>query len=54
MELQKFLNGAGYNAGNVDGKFGPKVNDALIQLQTANGLKSDVIVGFEVRSFLNK
>ncbi|MFA6515437.1 MAG: peptidoglycan-binding domain-containing protein [Candidatus Paceibacterota bacterium] len=53
-ELQKFLNGAGYDAGNVDGIFGPKVKEALIKFQNANGLKSDGIVGFEVRSFLNK
>ena len=54
VELQKLLNGAGYNAGNVDGKFGLKTKEALIKFQTAKGLKSDGIVGYEVRSFLNK
>jgi len=54
MELQKLLNKAGYNAGNVDGIFGPKVKEALIGFQTANGLKSDGIAGYEVRTFLNR
>ena len=54
MELQKFLNGAGYDAGKLDGKFGLKTKEALIQFQTANNLKSDGIVGYETRTFLNK
>ena len=53
-ELQKFLNGAGYDAGNVDGVFGAKVKEALIKFQTANKLKADGIAGYEVRSFLNR
>ncbi|MFA6077066.1 MAG: peptidoglycan-binding domain-containing protein [Candidatus Paceibacterota bacterium] len=53
-ELQKFLNGAGYDAGNVDGNFGAKVKEAVIKFQTDNGLKSDGIVGYEVRSLLNR
>lgn len=53
-ELQKFLNGAGYDSGIIDGIFGPKVKEALIKFQTANGLKGDGIVGYEVRSLLNK
>ncbi|OGI94958.1 hypothetical protein A3A03_02175 [Candidatus Nomurabacteria bacterium RIFCSPLOWO2_01_FULL_40_18] len=54
MELQKFLNNVGYDSGTVDGKFGSRTEEALIRLQIANGLKSDGIVGYEVRSFLNK
>ncbi|MFA5791905.1 MAG: peptidoglycan-binding protein [Candidatus Paceibacterota bacterium] len=54
MELQKFLNSAGYDSGTVDGKFGFKTKEALIKFQIANKLKSDGIVGFEVRNFLNK
>ncbi|MBU1043640.1 MAG: DUF4214 domain-containing protein, partial [Candidatus Omnitrophica bacterium] len=53
-ELQKFLNTAGYNAGNVDGVFGAKVKEALIKFQIANGLKADGFVGYEVRTFLNR
>lgn len=52
-ELQKFLSGAGYDAGNTDGIFGTKVKEAVMKLQTDNNLKVDGIVGFEVRSFLN-
>lgn len=52
-ELQKFLNGAGYDAGNVDGVFGAKVKEALIKFQTDNKLKSDGIMGYEVRGVLN-
>ncbi len=54
MELQKSLNKAGYDAGNADGKFGLKTKEALMKFQTANGLKSDGIAGYEVRTFLNR
>ena len=53
-ELQKVLSAAGYDVGNVDGKFGSKTKEALIAFQTANKLKADGIAGYEVRSFLNK
>jgi hypothetical protein len=53
-ELQKYLNDRGYGAGNVDGNFGSQVKDALMRFQTDNGLKSDGIVGYEVRTWLNK
>jgi hypothetical protein len=54
MELQKFLNAAGYNCGTPDGKFGPKTKAALIKFQLANGLKGDGKVGPATRALLNK
>src|SRR3989344_1242793 len=54
IELQKFLNNAGYYSGAIDGKFGFNTKESLIRFQTANGLKGDGIVGYEVRSFLNR
>ncbi len=54
IELQKYLNAALYDVGNVDGVFGPKVKATLKKFQTANGLRPDGIVGYEVREFLNK
>lgn len=54
MELQKFLNKAGFDCGIVDGKFGPKTKAAVIKFQIANGLKGDGIVGPLTRAVLNK
>ncbi len=54
MELQKFLNAAGYDCGVADGSFGAKVKAALIKFQIANKLKGDGIVGPKVRALLNK
>ena len=54
MELQKFLNGAGYDVGTVDGKFGLKTEAAVVQFETANKLNGDGVVGHEVRALLNK
>jgi len=54
MELQKYLNNRGYNAGALDGVFGSKVKAALIKFQIDNNLKSDGIVGYEMRTFLNR
>lgn len=53
-ELQKFLNGKGYNSGTPDGKFGPKTKGAVIQFQLANNLEGDSIVGPITRAYLNK
>lgn len=53
-ELQKVLSTAGYYSGNIDGNFGVATEAALIQFQTANKLKADGIMGYEVRSFLNQ
>jgi hypothetical protein len=54
MELQKFLNNAGYDIGMADGQFGSKTKAAVIQFEIANGLKGDGIVGPMVRAILNK
>lgn len=53
-ELQTALNARGYDVGNVDGNFGSKVKEAVIRFQTDNKLKTDGIVGYEVRTLLNK
>ncbi len=53
-ELQKILNVAGYYSGTIDGNFGLQTKEALIKFQTVNKLKSDGLVGYEVRTFLNK
>jgi hypothetical protein len=54
-ELQKFLNGAGYDCGAVDGKFGPKTKACVMAFQKANPpLKVDGIVGPLTREVLNK
>jgi peptidoglycan hydrolase-like protein with peptidoglycan-binding domain len=54
MELQKLLNGAGFDSGKIDGKFGPITKAALIKFQIANGLQGDGIVGAKTRVILNK
>ncbi|MFA6257708.1 MAG: peptidoglycan-binding domain-containing protein [Candidatus Paceibacterota bacterium] len=54
VELQKYLNGIGYDVGSIDGIFGVKVKMAVFKFQIANNLKSDGIVGSEVRALLNK
>jgi len=54
IELQKFLNTAGYNCGTADGKFGPKTLAALAKFQIVNKLKGDGIVGPMTRAVLNK
>ena len=53
MELQKFLNNAGYNSGATDGIFGPKTKAAVIKFETENKLKGDGVVGPKVRALLN-
>lgn len=54
MELQKFLNNAGYNIGTPNGYFGPMTKAAVIKFQVANGLKGDGIIGALGRAILNK
>ena len=54
MELQKFLNGAGFGPLVVDGKFGPITRAAVVRFQLANGLVGDGIVGPLTRAVLNK
>ncbi|MFA6256728.1 MAG: peptidoglycan-binding protein [Candidatus Paceibacterota bacterium] len=54
MELQKFLNAAGFGPLVIDGKFGPLTKDALVKFQLANGLVGDGVVGPLTRAVLNK
>ena len=44
-ELQKLLNGYGFNCGKVDGAFGPKTYAAVKLFQSKRKLKTDGIVG---------
>jgi len=43
--LQRRLNEAGYDAGEIDGLFGAKTEAAVKAYQEANGLEADGIVG---------
>ena len=45
MAVQLILNEAGFDAGKIDGKMGPKTNAALREFQVANGLKPDGVIG---------
>lgn len=44
-DVQRALANAGFNPGSVDGKMGPKTQQAIKQFQSAEGLKADGIVG---------
>lgn len=44
-QLQERLAGGGFNPGQVDGIFGPKTREAVIQFQNNKGLAPDGIVG---------
>ena len=45
IEIQTALKNAGFYAGNIDGKIGPKSKKAIEDFQKANGLKVDGKVG---------
>ncbi|MGE5197108.1 MAG: peptidoglycan-binding domain-containing protein [Deltaproteobacteria bacterium] len=45
MDIQTALKNAGYYAGNVDGKLGPKTKAAIEEFQKASGLTVDGKVG---------
>ena len=45
IEIQTALKNAGFYAGNIDGKIGPKTKKAIEDFQKANGLKVDGRVG---------
>ena len=45
IEIQTALKNAGFYAGNIDGKIGPKSKQAIEDFQKANGLKADGKVG---------
>jgi len=45
IDIQTALKNAGFYAGNIDGKIGPKSKKAIEDFQQANGLKVDGKVG---------
>jgi len=45
IEIQTVLKNAGFYAGSIDGKIGPKSKKAIEDFQKANGLKVDGKVG---------
>lgn len=51
-QLQSFLNGAGYNAGPVDGVFGFLTASALQAFQEERGLTADGVVGPSTRTVI--
>lgn len=53
-EIQTALKNAGFYAGNVDGKIGPKSKKAIEDFQKANGLKADGKVGPKTWEALGK
>jgi peptidoglycan hydrolase-like protein with peptidoglycan-binding domain len=52
--IQKALKNAGFYAGSVDGKKGPKTKKAIEDFQKANGLQADGKVGSKTWSALSK
>ena len=42
---QRVLAGAGYNVGPIDGVYGPRTMQAVMQFQADNGLVPDGILG---------
>jgi len=54
MEIQTALKNAGFYAGTVDGKIGPKSKKAIEEFQKANNLKVDGKVGPKTWAALSK
>jgi peptidoglycan hydrolase-like protein with peptidoglycan-binding domain len=54
IEIQTALKNAGFYAGNIDGKIGPKSKKAIEDFQSANGLKVDGKVGAKTWEALAK
>ena len=52
--IQADLNYLGYDAGPVDGLYGPKTRNALLSIQRAVGAAQDGRVTFEVRDLLHQ
>ncbi len=54
IDIQTALKNAGFYAGNIDGKIGPKSKKAIEDFQKANGLKVDGKVGPKTWEAMNK
>lgn len=54
IEIQTALKNAGFYAGEVDGKIGPKSKKAIEEFQKTNGLKADGKVGLKTWEALSK
>ena len=54
IEIQTALKNAGFYAGNIDGKIGPKSKKAIEDFQKANGLKVDGKIGPKTWEALSK
>jgi len=54
IEIQTALKHAGFYTGNLDGKLGPKSKKAIVDFQSANGLKADGKVGPKTWEILGK
>lgn len=53
-DIQKALKNAGFYAGSIDGKLGPKTKKAIEEFQTSKGLKADGKVGPKTWAELEK
>jgi peptidoglycan hydrolase-like protein with peptidoglycan-binding domain len=53
-EIQTALKNAGYYAGSIDGKLGPKTKKAIEEFQKANDLKVDGKVGAKTWNLLSR
>lgn len=53
-EIQKALKNAGFYAGTIDGKIGPKTKNAIMEFQKAKGLTVDGKVGPKTWAELEK
>jgi peptidoglycan hydrolase-like protein with peptidoglycan-binding domain len=53
-DVQTALKNAGFYAGEIDGKFGPKTKKAVEEFQAANNLKVDGVAGPETWNLLKK
>ncbi len=53
-QIQRALENAGYYQGQIDGKIGPRTQEAIRKFQKAKGLKADGIVGKKTSAELSR